>query len=474
MSLIGRKREQDLLSRCLASGKPEFVAVYGRRRVGKTYLIRQYFKDGFAFYATGIASAKTREQLKAFHAQLHAYGDESRTIPKDWFEAFSRLMSLLKDTDVRRDRVSGRIVVFLDELPWMDTARSDFKAALDFFWNGWASTQDDLMLVVCGSATSWMISNLVNDRGGFHNRITRQIQLEPFTLTECEQYYRGEGIVFSRQQVIESYMVFGGIPHYLSLLDRRSSLAQNIDQLCYARTGELRFELHRLYQSLFKHGDRHLAIVRALAARQGGLLRSELERIDGIGGGKALTTALVELEQCGFVRRYRDFTKHERGQHYQVIDPFTLFSLRFVEPGKVDSWLAFVNSPAYAAWTGMAFELTCLLHTDQIKTALGVFGVQSSQTAWRSSKADPGAQIDLLIDRADGVINLCEMKYSSKQFAIDKTYAQTLQNKLTAFREETGTPKAVHLTMVTAAGLAHNAYWNDVQQELTADDLFAF
>ena len=472
MSLIGRKREQDLLDRCLQSGRPEFVAVYGRRRVGKTYLVRKYFKDGFAFYATGVANGKTREQLKAFHAKLREYGDPERTIPKDWFEAFSRLASLLGNEGVQKDRASGRVVVFLDELPWMDTPRSDFKSALDFFWNSWASARDDLVLVACGSATSWMISNLINDYGGFHNRVTRQIRLEPFNLAECEEYYRSEGIAFSRRQMVESYMVFGGIPYYLTLIDRRSSLAQNIEQLCFSQTGELRLELSRLYRSLFRHGDRHLQIVRALASRQGGLLRAELERVDGIGGGKSLTTALAELEQCGFIRKYRDFAKESRGHHYQVIDPFTLFSLRFIEGGDIGSWMAFINTPAYVAWSGMAFELVCLLHVDQIKSALGVGAVRTNQAAWHSSKADPGAQIDLLIDRADGVVNLCEMKYSSKEFAIDKSYAQTLQNKLAAFQEETKTTKAIHVTMVTASGLAHNAYWNVVQNELTADDLF--
>lgn len=363
--------------------------------------------------------------------------------------------------------------MFLDELPWMDTARSDFKPALDFFWNGWASAREDLMFVVCGSATSWMISNLIDDYGGFHNRVTRQIRLEPFTLAECEQYYRGEGIAFSRIQTIESYMVFGGIPYYLTLIDRRSSLAQNIDQLCFSQTGELRLELARLYRSLFKHGDRHFRIARALASRQGGLLRTELEHTDGIGGGKSLTTALTELEQCGFAWRYKDFSKDKRGNHYQLIDPFTLFSLRFIHDGGVDSWMSFINSPSYATWSGMAFELVCLLHVAQMKSALGIAAVRSDQAAWRSKKADPRAQIDLLIDRADGVVNLCEMKYSTEEFAINKSYEQTLRNKLAAFREETRTKKAIHITMVTASGLAHNAHWNVVQNELIADDLFA-
>lgn len=473
MSLIGRKREMDLLDRCAQSGRPEFVAVYGRWRVGKTYLIRQYFKDGFAFYATGVADGKTRDQLKAFHAKLSEYGSPERAIPRDWFEAFSRLRRLLQSEGVRRDRVSSRIVVFLDEVPWMDTARSDFKPALDFFWNGWASARDDVMVIACGSASSWMISNLIDDHGGFYNRITRQIRLLPFTLGECEEFFRREGVVFSRRQMVKCYMVFGGIPYYLNAIDRRASLAQNVEQLCFGEAGELRHELDRLFRSLFRHGNRHFSIVCALAERRGGLTRAELEGRAEIGGGKGLTSTLLELEQSGFIRRYKDFTKEVRGAFYQVIDPFTLFSLRFLQGDGPESWMTFVNSAAYASWSGLAFELVCLLHVNQIKGALGVAGVQSSQSSWRSSKIDPGVQIDLLIDRRDDVINLCEMKFSGEPFAIDRAYAQALQRKLTAFREETGTRKALHITMVTLSGLVHNAYWNDVQQELTADDLFA-
>ena len=472
MSLVGRAREIALLDRCLQSGRPEFVAVYGRRRVGKTYLIRQYFKDGFAFYATGVADGKTRDQLKAFHAKLREYGDSNLAIPHDWFDAFSRLRRLLEREDVRRDRVSSRIVVFLDEVPWMDTARSNFKPAFDFFWNGWASAREDMVLVACGSASSWMISNLIDDHGGFYNRVTRQIRLLPLTLEDCAELYRQEGIVFSRRQMVECYMVFGGVPYYLNAIDRRQSLAQNIDQLCFGEAAELRGELERLFRSLFKHGDRHLTIVSALAERRGGLTRADLEKRPEIGGGKGLTSALAELEQSGFVRRYKDFTKDARGGLYQVIDPFTLFSLRFLRPDGPESWMRFINSAAYASWSGLAFELVCLLHVNQIKEALGVAAVQSNQCSWRSSKVDPGVQIDLIVDRADDVINLCEMKFADEPFAIDRPYAQALQRKLAAFREETGTRKAIHVTMVTLSGLVHNAYWNDIQQELTADDLF--
>lgn len=471
MLIIGRERERDLIETCLHSGRPEFVAVYGRRRVGKTYLVREYFNSRFAFYATGIARASMSDQLRAFGDSLVRHGHGDRSVPADWFDAFARLRDLLESGSAYREPSSGRLVVFIDELPWLDTPRANFKPALEYFWNAWGSAHPELALIVCGSATSWVISNLLADTGGFHNRVTRQIKLEPFTLGECERFYESQGVVMSRQQVVESYMAFGGIPHYLGLVDRRFSLAQNVDLLCFSETGQLRHEFDVLFASLFKHSERHEKIVRAVAKRAGGVLRKEIEAQTGI-GGDGLTTSLAELEQCGFLRRYRDFTKEKSGFHYQLIDPFTLFHLRFIDTNKVSSWAEYVGRPGYYAWAGCAFERVCLWHVPQIKAALGIAGIESWECAWASSKSDPGAQIDLLIDRRDGVVSVCEMKFSDDEFAITSSYEKQLRSKLSVFREETGTKKALHLTMVTTHGVARNAHSGIVQREVLLDDLF--
>lgn len=470
--LVGRKKELDALDQCLHSGRPEFVAVLGRRRIGKTFLVREYFKGAFSFYATGIAEAGMRDQLRAFGLSLQEYGCPERTIPKDWFEAFARLKGLLSDASARRDRASGRLVVFLDELPWFDTARSSFKAALEHFWNGWASARDDMMLVTCGSATSWILENLVESTGGFYNRVTRQIHLRPFTLAECEELLRAGNVPFTRQQVVESYMVFGGVPHYLNLIDRRLSLTQNVEQLCFDPSGQLRNEQDFLFRSLFKNEGRHRAVVEQLVRRKSGLMRTELARVPEIGDGQPLTKVLDELEQCGFVRSYRDFTRKKSGRHYQLIDPFMLFASEFMGQDGIASWQAHLGTPGYHAWTGRAFELVCLLHVAQMKAALGIAGVQTEECAWRSRGASPGAQIDLLIDRRDGVVNVCEMKYAEREFAINADCERNLRNKLAAFAEEVAPDKALHLTMVTARGLARNAHSGIVVNELTADDLF--
>lgn len=470
--MVGRKLEQRMLLNCLQSSQAEFLVVYGRRRVGKTFLIKEYFNNTFSFYATGLSNAKTKEQLKAFQGSLLEYGCEEKGAPKDWYEAFMRLKALLQTEKVKKDPVSGKKVVFLDELPWMDTARSDFKSTLEYFWNSWGSAQKDLLLIVCGSATSWIIDNLLGDRGGFYNRITRQIHLLPFTLGECEELYKSNGIQMTRQQMIESYMIFGGIPYYLNCFDKRLSLAQNVEELLFKESGQLYFEYDRLLGSLFKHYERHAAIIDAVSHNKGGMTRVELAKISAIGDGEPLTKALHELEQCGFIRKYKNFVKEKQGFYFQLIDPFMLFCFHFIKNREHESWMTYLNSPGYFSWSGNAFELVCLLHVKQIKRALGISGVETVEYAWRSIGSKPGAQIDLLIDRKDGVINLCEAKYTMAPFVIDASYEVTLRNKMDTFIKETSCKKAIHLTLLSANGLAHNDYAGIVQNEIAGDELF--
>ena len=472
MEIIGRKTEQNQLTDWLNSGKPEFVAVYGRRRIGKTYLIKEYFKQRFSFYTTGVANLKMKEQLRLFGDNLRKYGSEESGNPCDWFDAFRRLQELIESGKTFHDPVSGRAVVFIDELPWMDSPRSNFKEALDYFWNSYASSKPDIFLIVCGSATSWIIKYLLSSRGGLHNRVTRQIDLKPFTLQECEEYFRNNGIVMTRHQIIENYMVFGGIPYYLDLLDRRMSLAQNIDVLCFTENGQLRYEFERLYASLFRNSDRHMEIIRVIAKAKSGTTRAQLASNPKIGDGEALTEALSELCQCGFIRKYKDFGKSKRGFIYQVIDPYTLFYLDFIESEKVQSWLSHIDSPGYYSWAGYAFELVCLLHTNEIKKALGISGIETMVSAWKSRKIEGGAQIDMLIDRKDGVINVCEMKFSQAEYEISDQYEKNIRNKLEVFRKESKTRKALHTTMITSNGLYHNEHSQIVVKELSANDFF--
>ncbi len=472
MYLIGRKAEQEILQDCLLSKRPEFLLVYGRRRIGKTYLIKEFFNNEFSFYATGVPGEKTRDQLKAFNEYLKQYGSKENKIPKDWMEAFHRLRQLLERKDVRRNTLGNKRVIFLDEMPWMATAKSDFKTALDLFWNGWASSASDILLIVCGSAASWVIDNILLDSGGMYNRITQSIHLMPFSLQECRSLLVSGGHKVSDQIVMEYYMIFGGVPYYINMLNPRLSVAQNTDRLVFNENGSLRYEYDNLFRSLFRNSEKHIAVIREIGSKKNGVLRGELLNNKHLPDGETLTRVLRELEQCGFIRKYTDYTTNGRGFIYQMTDPFLLFALKFLSSGKTKAWIDYMKSPSYNAWKGNAFELICLNHISQIKKALGISGISTMEYAWRSKKSSPGVQIDLLIDRKDDIINLCEMKYSDNEFAINSPYEKELRNKEEVFRLESKTRKAVHITMVTSNGLKHNSHWQIVMHEITAADLF--
>ena len=470
MPLLGRAREAaDLIEWCRRD-EAQFIAIYGRRRVGKTYLVTETLHNDFAFRVTGLMHGSMKRQLANFATALRDCSGEDRPMPSDWFEAFHALRDHL--VSLRRP---GKKIVFLDEMPWLDTPRSEFLTALEGFWNGWASGQHDIVLIVCGSASSWIVKNLFRNHGGLHNRVTRRMFLTPFNLAQCREFYEAKGIVMSRLDMVEAYMVLGGVPYYLDLLDRHLSLAQNIGELCFSENGVLRDEFDNLFASLFKNPGGYVAVVRALASKRKGLDRREIAAASGLADGGGLTRVLDDLERSGFTRRYRPFGRKSRGALYQLMDPFTLFYLAHIENSEPDPgyWPAYMTTSAHAAWAGNAFERVCLAHVPQIKAKLGIAGVITTASAWRSETSDPGAQIDLVLDRADRVVNLCEMKYAPREFAITKALDVNLRHKRAAFIEETGTTSAVHLTLVTTFGLVRNAYWGGVQSEVTAEDLFA-
>lgn len=470
MKIIGRRAEQETLRTYYHSGKPEFIAVYGRRRIGKTFLIKESFNNDFAFQLTGLAKEGLSGQLRNFQASINRYSGIPYPLINSWFDAFEQLIHLLENT-----KKKSRKVIFLDELPWLDTHKSGFISALEHFWNGWASARKDIMLIVCGSATSWIINKLIKDRGGLHNRITKRLFIEPFTLSECEEYYKENGIVMNRMQVVESYMIFGGIPYYLSLVQKGKSLAQNIDSLCFAKNGELSLEFSNLYASLFKASENHIKIVEALSKKNKGLTRKELIAATKLANGGTFSKNLEELEQCGFIKIYNSFNAKSKFKLYQLIDFYTLFYLNFIlsnKNGDENFWSHSLDSPRRRAWSGYAFEQVCQCHVWQIKRKLGISGILTKEAAWKSQQTAGGAQIDLLIDRNDGVINICEMKYYGSEFSIDKKYDLELRNKSGAFQSESKTKKALHLTMITTYGVKKNEYSGTFQSEVLMDDLF--
>ena len=469
--LIGRKLEQDILLSATQSDVSEFIAVYGRRRIGKTFLIRETFGYKFTFQHTGLAKGNTKQQLFSFAISLRDAGYDDCPIPQSWLEAFSLLSTFLKgSTDEKK-------IIFLDELPWMDTARSSFISAFEHFWNGWASARKDIVLIICGSATSWIINKVINDHGGLHNRVTRQIELQPFTLKECEQYIQSKQIEMNRYQIAECYMIMGGVPYYWSLLEKGLSLAQNIDRIFFAKNGKLSKEFGQLYKSLFKSPDIYIEIVTTLGKKKAGMTREEIIESGNITNNGALSKALEELEYCGFVRKYNNYGKKSKQASYQLIDNYTLFYFKFIQNNENNDehfWSASIDSQMHRVWSGLAFERICMSHIPQIKAKLGISGVLSNVYAWRKdgNEYESGTQIDLLIDRNDQVINLCEMKYSMSEYTITADYELRLRQKKSTFIEHTQTRKAVHLTMVTTYGVKRNTYSDIIQNEVTLQDLF--
>lgn len=466
-NIIGRKKEKELLSDIFHSKKSEFIAVCGRRRVGKTYLIKEFFADDLVFQTSGIARANMPQQIKSFYTDMKDQGlTTMASPPKDWIEVFSMLKKLITAS------LNERKVILLDELPWMDTPRSGFVGALEHFWNSWVSGRNDIILVVCGSATSWMMDNLINSHGGLHNRITHHIFLEPFTLGESEQYLEWKGIHLSRYEIAECYMILGGIPYYLDLLSPRLSLTQNIDELLFSKTGGLHNEFSNLYAALFKHSDNYIKVVKTLCIKRHGLTRQEIIEHTDIPSGKGLTTILKNLEYCGFIYSATQYKgDHHNKTLYQLVDFFTLFHYRFIE-GKKTQWSAVHGTPAYFAWAGLTFETLVFNHIREVKRKLGISGVITKAFPWRSNDPQGGAQIDLVIDRTDQTINLCEIKYSLAPFIISKEYENNLRNKYAQFVNYTQSKKSIQITFITSYGVVRGKHSGIVSNEVVLDDLF--
>lgn len=469
MEIIGRKQEINLLKMSIESGKPELIAVYGRRRVGKTYLVRQYFKDDFAFYSTGIYEGTKREQLAFFNKQLNETAKGAYPMVDDWFSAFDQLKHLLMHSAQKTK------VIFLDELPWMDTPRSRFLKAFETFWNSWGCTQPDVKLIVCGSATTWMTDKFLGGKGGLHGRVTRNIPLAPFNLSETEQLLAKQGIKWNQRQVLDCYMVFGGIPYYLSLLQKNLSVVQNVDALFFALSAQLKNEYDFLFKSLFNQAETYKSVVALLAKKAMGLSRQEIIQSLNLQDNGGVTKILDNLCKCDFIRKYSAFGKTERDALFQLTDLFSLFYLKFVKGyhgQDANRWSNMLDTPTQNIWRGYAFEQVCLLHIPQIKKALGINGIQSDISSWHYRDEHQGGQIDMVIDRRDQTINLCEMKYSAGPYEITKAYDEKLIQRRELFRQQTKTRKSLHLTMITTHGLLPNKYSNDIQSEVTLEELF--
>jgi uncharacterized protein len=471
MEIAGRKDEIQVLQKQLTKPDSSFVALYGRRRVGKTYLIRQVYAKHIVFECSGLHQRDLTQQLENFWLSLAATEPAQRDVlpPKTWLQAFDQLRTYLNRLP------AGKKVVFLDEIAWFDTPRSGFLAALDAFWNQFCTKRIDIILVICGSAASWIIDKVINSRGGLHNRLTTHMRLLPFTLSETKTFFAMNHVALTLKDIAQLYMCVGGIPFYLSDLEAGKSVPQLLDELFFGTQGRLRHEFQNLYAALFKNNALHEAIVKALATKSKGLTRSELIKTAQLKSGGGLTTALNELIACGFIRQMPSAQKQKEDALYQLIDEYTIFYFRFLDKRPPASWLQLSASAAYKSWSGYAFESLCLKHTAQIKKALGISGIITQEYGWSFAGTDTqkGTQIDLIIDRADNCINLFELKFYDTEFELTKAYAEQLRQKIALFKQHTRTRKNVFLTLLTAYGANKNAhYLSTVTNQLTLEDLF--
>lgn len=475
-NVIGRRREVEELTRRYNGAEAEFIAVYGRRRVGKTYLIKEMYGDEFAFHHTGLspadnatAESATTDQLKSFYFSLVKYGLEGESQPKDWLEAFFLLEKLLE-----RKADGKRQVVFIDEMPWMDTPRSGFIKGLENFWNGWANYHKSVFLIVCGSATSWITNKLVHAKGGLYGRLTDKIKLAPFSLSECAEFYRSRGIPMKSYDVVESYMALGGIPYYMDYFLPSMSAAQNIDNLFFVKNAKLENEFNQLFASIFSNPDDMKSIVSFLATRHAGFTREQIANGTGLPYGGMLSSYLKALEESDFITHYVPYGYSLRQRHYKLTDSFCWFWLHFktgnnIEPGNY--WLENQNLPAVASWRGIAFEEVCFNHIEKIKQALGIAGVAAKVSSYIAvgGNAKDGMQIDMIIDRSDRIINVCEMKFVRGDFSVDKAYSRIINSRIEEISSQTR--KNVHSTLITTYGLNHNEYYSDFQKIITLDDI---
>ncbi len=475
VKLIGREPEIERLDNILVSGQAEFLAVYGRRRVGKTFLIRQYLKDHIVFDFTGTKDGAKEEQLQNFYAEFkrRAGNKKEKMQPVNWQEAFRYLADYLKALP----KSKFKHVVFIDEMPWLDNAKSNFIPALEFLWNQHISSMNNVALIACGSASSWIKKKLINARGGLYNRVTQRIKLEPFNLHETELFVNSIGAKLTQYQLLEIYMVMGGIPFYLKEITKGKSATQLIDDICFSPKGLLHGEYAQLYHSLFKNADYHIKIIETLAARPQGMTRLDISNKTRISEA-SLSRTLEELTECDFISFYEPLINKKKEAIYKLTDLYSLFYLKFIKNNKISgkgTWEQLSNKTTFTAWSGYAFENICMLHIKQIKRALGISGIYSTTSSWlfKGNDALPGCQVDMIIDRADQTINLCEAKFTKENFAITKSYAAQLRMKKSIFRQATQTKKATFNTLLsTYPALRNEHYLGEIDNEVTMDRLF--
>lgn len=472
--IIGRVKEHAELKDIFHSNKPEFVAVCGRRRIGKTFLIRNYFRSKKCLYfeMMGLQNGLLKEQLENFTESLsEAFYDKMpiQTV-KSWKEAFQRLTIVIEKQNPKIP-----IILFFDELPWMATKRSGLLAALGYFWNKYWVNFKNIKLIICGSSASWILKKIIHNKGGLHNRVTRQINLRPFSLKETKAYFNSMGLSLNDNQVLEAYMAVGGIPYYLNGFKKNASVNQNINNLCFRQEGILFDEFEKLFRSLFDKAEAYIELLRLIAKKRYGISRFVLETQSTLSTkGGTLTERLKDLEDAGFILSFLPLWNKSRGIYYKVIDEFSLFYLTWIEPEKLtlikmeeknNFWVQKYKMPVWNTWAGLSFEAVCYKHIEAIRHALHI-PANSRAGVWRTLSHEDdergGAQIDLLFDREDDAITLCEIKYSAHPFVMNKEFLKSMINKKEVLIKSIHTKKQLLMAVIAPYGIKNNFYADDL------------
>ncbi len=486
MDIVSRQDEIESLQQMLDSDIPEFLALFGRRRVGKTFLIRQFFqdKDVVFFNVTGSKDGLMHEQINHFTERMAEtfYGSADLKEGKNWDEAFKRLTQAMK----QQAPGDKKIVLFFDELPWMATHRSRLVQNLDYYWNQYWSDDARIKLVVCGSSASWILNKIVRSKGGLYNRITRKIHLEPFNLPETKEFLKSIGVKLSNKQILLLYMVTGGVPYYLRRVEKGLTAIQIIEKMAFNKKAFLLEEFNNLFDSLFNDGEIYTKIVRMISRHRYGIGKQELmNKLGKHAQGGSTAERLKNLEETGFIMSFMPLYHKKRGVYYRVSDEYALFYLRWIEPIRnslqrqalsTGNWQAMHNSPEWNNWLGYAFEAVCYKHLPAIRDTLKISPTAVADT-WRfvprKNSDERGAQIDLLFDRKDDAVTICEIKYSSNPYVITKDYVDNLKRKMEVFQKQTKTKKQLFIAIVAAMGLKNNYYAEDIcNGVVTLDDLF--
>jgi hypothetical protein len=459
MNLVGRKREKKMMARLLTDDDSNFLAVYGRRRIGKTYLIRQFYEKNIVFEVSGLHEKDKTQQLENFWFSQYDFEKIKREKPKTWLQAFQNLKEFVESLITYEKKV-----IFLDEIAWFETQKSGFLAALDKFWNQFCSKRTDIILVICGSAASWIINKVINNKGGLHNRITCQIQLLPFNVKETKEFLQSKNIQLVNQDIIKLYMIIGGIPYYLRYFEKGQSVDQFIESLFFKENAVLKNEFANLYASSFKNSDYHIKIVKALASKNKGLTRSELLATSKLNSGGGFSEMLNELVLCGFIKEIVPLRNKKEDILFRLVDEYTLFYLKFLFNAKQTNWLQYSNSQQFKIWQGFSFENFVYKHIDLVKKELGISGIISNEYSWyfKGTKEELGTQIDLVIDRSDNCITLLEIKFHNAEFITTKDVFENVTNKKSIFIAKTKTKKNVFVTMVSLNGAKQNEYFSAI------------